>query len=276
VVKAGVGVTGWSAGDRAALEPAIYCYHCEYCRSGRYNICANLRFLSNNGYPGFFREFVNLPVESLFAIPPRLSMEHATLVEPLAVALHSMQFAAMKPGETAAVFGGGPIGLLTIACLKVAGAGRIFAVEPVAHRRDMAMHMGADAALNPDEIDTAQQIVSETGGRGVDCSFDCAAKEHTMNWGIRAARNGGRVILTGIHSEVMAPLEVSPMRRKEIAIFAVRRSNDEMPRAIDLLLERTAWFAPLVTHTRPLDQIAAAFTLAETYADGVGKLVIAR
>ena len=95
-----------------------------------------------------------------------------------------------------------------------------------------------------------------------------------MNWGIRAARNGGRVILTGIHSEVMAPLEVSPMRRKEIAIFAVRRSNDEMPAAIDLLLERTAWFAPLVTHTRPLDQIAAAFTLAETYADGVGKLVI--
>jgi L-iditol 2-dehydrogenase len=274
VEKTGPGVTGWSAGDRAALEPAVYCYHCEYCRSGRYNICANLRFLSNNGFPGFFREFVNLPVENLFAIPPHLSMEHATLVEPLAVALHSMQFAAIKPGETAVVFGTGPIGLLTIACLKVAGAGRIFAVEPVRHRGEMAIHMGADAILNPDEVDTAKQIVAETGGRGVDCAFDCVAKEHTMNWGIRACRNGGRLILTGIHSEVMAPLEVSPMRRKEVPIFAVRRSNDEMPAAINLLLERTAWFAPLVTHTRRLDQIAEAFTLAETYEDGVGKLVV--
>src|SRR6266508_1402833 len=62
VVKTGAGVTGWSPGDRAALEPAIYCYHCEFCRTGHHNVCANLRFMSNPGIPGFFREFVNLPV----------------------------------------------------------------------------------------------------------------------------------------------------------------------------------------------------------------------
>ena len=65
VVAAGAGVTGWAPGDRAALEPAVYCYHCDYCRSGRYNICANIRFLSNPGIPGFFREFVNLPPGNL-------------------------------------------------------------------------------------------------------------------------------------------------------------------------------------------------------------------
>src|SRR5689334_21564402 len=100
VVKTGKGVTGWAPGDRAALEPAIYCYHCEFCRSGRYNICENIRFLSNPGYPGFFRQFVNLPVENLFAMPAHVSMELATLVEPLAVALHSMQFAAIQPDHT--------------------------------------------------------------------------------------------------------------------------------------------------------------------------------
>ena len=138
VVATGAGVTGWSPGDRAALEPALYCYHCEYCRSGRHNICQNIRFLSTPGHPGFFSEFVDLPAANLLGIPKDMPMAIATLVEPLAVALHSMRFAAMGMGETAAVFGAGPIGLLTVACLRAAGASRIWVVEPVAHRREMA------------------------------------------------------------------------------------------------------------------------------------------
>src|SRR5437763_16378558 len=113
VVKTGAGVTGWAVGDRAACEPALYCYHCEFCRSGHHNICANIRFLSNPGIPGFFREFVNLPADNLLAIPPAMSVEMATIVEPLAVALHSLKFACVQPGETVAVIGAGPIGLLT-------------------------------------------------------------------------------------------------------------------------------------------------------------------
>lgn len=274
VVKTGAGVTGWSRGDRAALEPSLFCYHCEFCRSGHHNICANIRFLSTPGLPGFFREFVNLPVSNLLAIPANLSLELATLVEPLAIAMHSLKFAAIQPGETVAVFGAGPIGLLTVACLKVAGAGRIWAVDPVPHRREMAKHIGADEALDPTDLDVARQIQADTAGRGVDCAIDCAAKEHTTNWAIRAARHGGRVVLTGIHSAVMVPFEVSPMRRKELAIFNVRRSNDESHAALDLLLERVAWFAPVVTHTRPLSRIAEAFSMNERYADGVGKMVI--
>jgi L-iditol 2-dehydrogenase len=274
VVKTGAGVTGWHPGDRAALEPAIYCYHCEFCRSGHHNVCSQIRFLSNPGIPGFFREFVNLPVVNLLAIPPEMSLELATLVEPLAVAMHSLKFAAIQPGETAAVIGAGPIGLLTIASLKAAGAGRIWAIEPLAHRRAFAMHMGADVALDPNECDEARQIYADTGGRGVDCAIDCTAREGTTNVAIRAARNRGRVVLTGIHSAAMVPFEVSPMRRKELSIFNVRRSCDESPAALVMLAERLSWFAPLLTHSRPLDRIAEAFTLTENYADGVGKMVI--
>jgi L-iditol 2-dehydrogenase len=274
VVKTGAGVTGWSPGDRAALEPAVYCYHCEFCRSGRHNICANVRFLSTPGVPGFFRERVNLPAGNLVAIPQSLSLEMATLVEPLAIALHSLKFVEPQPGDTVAVFGAGPIGLVTIAALKTAGAGRIFAVEPLAHRRELALHLGADEVIDPCQIDAAKEIVSATGGRGVDCAVDCAAKEHTTNWAIRAARNGGRIVLTGIHSGVLVPFEVSPMRRKELAIFNVRRSNHDSHRALDLLIQRAAWFAPIVTHKRPLEEIAGAFRVAGQYADGVGKLVI--
>src|SRR5580704_4073026 len=168
VVKCGSGVTGWSPGDRAALEPALFCYHCEFCRTGHFNVCANIRFLSTPGYPGFFREFVNLPSANLLAIPKEMSMEVATLAEPLAVALHSMKFAAIDADDTVAVFGAGAIGLLTIACAKIAGAARIWAVDPVAHRRDLAVQMGADVTL--DARDAVRQIQTDTGGRGVDCA----------------------------------------------------------------------------------------------------------
>jgi len=274
VVETGAGVTGWSPGDRAALEPALYCYHCEFCRAGKHNLCANLTFLSNPGHPGFFREFVDLPPTNLLAIPPNLPFELATMVEPLAVALHSMHFAAVQPGETVALFGAGPIGLLTLASLIVAGAGRIWVVEPVKHRRALALEMGAEAALDPTAIDVVRQIESETAGRGVDCAIDCAAKEHTTNLAIQAARNGGRVVLTGIHSASFVPFEVSPMRRKELAIFNVRRSNHESEDALGLLVDHIDWFAPLATHSRPLTDIADAFRIVENYADGVGKMVI--
>jgi len=274
VEKVGAGVTGWSAGDRAALEPAIYCYHCEFCRRGRHNVCANIRFLSTVGHPGFFREFVNLPVANVLAIPPGISAPMGTLVEPLAVALHSMRFAAIQPGDTVAVLGAGPIGLLTIACLKAAGAGRIWSVDPVGHRRELARHMGADVALNPAEGDVVRQIQADTANRGVDCAMDCAAKEQTINQAIHAARNAGRVVLTGIHSEAVVGFEVSPMRRKELAIFNVRRSLHESEAALEMLVEKPEFFEPLLTHTRPLAKIAEAFAITESYSDGVGKMVI--
>src|SRR5574340_633101 len=92
VLKTGPGVTGWQPGDRAAFEPAIYCYHCEHCLTGHHNVCANLRFMSTPGDPGFFREAANIPVFSLQAIPPSLPLRDATLIEPLSVVLHSMTF----------------------------------------------------------------------------------------------------------------------------------------------------------------------------------------
>jgi len=274
VVRLGEGTSGWVEGDRAALEPAIYCYHCEFCRTGHHNICANIRFLSTPGDPGFFREYVNLPARNLLGIPKTLSFDHATIVEPLAVALHSMAFTDLRPGDDVAVIGAGPIGLLTVACLKLAGAGRIWAIEPAPHRREMAMQMGATVAIDPSAVDPAQHILGDTGQRGVDVAIDCAAKKHTTNWAIRAVRNGGRVLLTGIHSDVLVPMEVSPMRRKELAIFNVRRSNHESEQALDMLVQHAELFAPLVTHARPMERIAEAFSIAEHYADGVGKLVV--
>jgi L-iditol 2-dehydrogenase len=273
VVEAiGEGVTGWQPGDRAALEPALYCYHCEACRSGHHNICHNIRFLSNPGQPGFFRQYVDLPPENLLGIPDGLSLEEATMVEPLAVALHSMKFAAVGIGETVAVFGAGPIGLFTIACLKAAGAKYVYCVEPVKERRHMAWRVGADDAL--DVPNAAAHIVSDTGGRGVDCAIDCAARGRSTNEAIHAARNGGRVVLTGIHSEAAVLFETSPMRRKELTVFNVRRSNHESAVALELLADRIRTLGGLITHTCGMDQIGEAFELTAKYEDGVVKMIV--
>jgi L-iditol 2-dehydrogenase len=274
VVQAGPGVSGWAAGDRAILEPAIYCYHCEFCRSGRHNVCLNLRFLSAAPDPGFFREFVNLPVRNVLPLPSELSFQEGTVAEPLAVILHSMKFVTLQFGETAAVFGAGPIGLMTALLLKLSGASRIWAVEPVAERRELARKMGADAAIDPVAVDPVRQILADTGGRGVDVAIDCAAKSDTTNQCLEAVRNAGRVVVTGIHAGSHFPLDFSPMRRKELTLFNVRRSNHESEAAVELLRAERTRFTPMLTHELPLAEIQQAFSKLERYEDGMGKVVI--
>src|SRR5919112_1307776 len=82
VLKTGAGVSGWSRGDRAMLEPAVYCYHCEFCRSGRHNVCSNLRFFSTAPDPGFFRDVVNMPAHNLLPLPSDIGWDLGTLFEP--------------------------------------------------------------------------------------------------------------------------------------------------------------------------------------------------
>jgi L-iditol 2-dehydrogenase len=273
VTRTGAGVSGWSPGDLVACEPAIFCYHCELCQAGRHNLCTAMRFLSTPGHPGFFRETVNLPAENVLPLPRGLAASDGALVEPLAVALHSLKLAPPTVGESAVVFGAGPIGLLTVAVLRLAGAGRIFVVEPLAHRRALAATLGADAAVDPAQ-DAVAAILADTRGRGVDLVLDCAAKADTANDCLRVARPGGRVVYTGIGTELRVPMDVHTWRRKELAVWQVRRSNREGHAAIDLLARHQRLFGPVVTHSRSLEEIGKAFALCESYADGVGKLVV--
>src|SRR5260370_400959 len=193
------------------------------------------------------------------------------MVEPLAVALHSMQFAGPQPGETAVVFGAGPIGLLTIAVLKLAGVTRIWAVEPVAARRALALALGADAAIDPGAVDPVREILHDTAHRGVDMAIDCAARTDSINQCIHAVRNAGRVVVTGIPSEDHIQLAFHMLRRKEAAFYSVRRSNHDSGAALRLLAAEARRFVALLTTHRPLAEVQPPFQFSERYAHGVGK-----
>jgi L-iditol 2-dehydrogenase len=274
VLRCGVGAGGWERGDTVALEPAVYCYHCEFCRSGHHNVCAKIRFLSSTSDPGFFRDVVNLPAANVLPLPPSVGVNEGTLHEPLAVVLHSMALAKPQLGETAMVMGAGPIGLLTIAVLKLSGVRRLWAVEPLARRRELARAVGADVLIDPRAVDPVSVIMNDTGRRGVDLAIDCAAREDTVNQCLHASCNAGRVIVTGIPSEVRVPLEFHTLRRKELAFFTVRRSNHDSETALRLLAEHPRLFAPIVTHTRPLGDIQSAFDMLEGAGHEAGKVVL--
>ena len=274
VTALGDGVSGWAVGDKAFLEPAIYCYHCPMCLTGRHNLCDNIRFLSAGADPGYFRDIVSIPAGCLVPIPDGVSMAEGTLFEPLAVALHSLQFADLRPGTTAAVFGAGPIGALTVAVLKLHGVRRVFAVDPVKHRRELAQAMGADAVIDPSAIDPSREILKATAGRGVDTVLDCVTRDGSLDHACIAVARGGRVVATGIPSEAKPIIHFHELRRKEAPLFNVRRSNHETHLAIELLRDHTKLLGPVVTHQTPFDSIQKAFAQLEAYEDGVGKSVI--
>lgn len=272
IEKIGTGVTGWSAGDKVMCEPAKYCYHCEFCMTGHHNVCADMEFLSSPETPGFFREYVTLPDRNLLPVPQGMSMEHATLFEPMSIIYHSMKFAQVAPGEDVVIFGAGPIGLLTLVVAKVRGARRVWVIEPIEYRREIAKSLGADAVLHPDGA--KQQILADTGKRGADVVIDCASKDDTLNDSLDLARNAGRVVITGVPSGLQVPLRFHTLRRKELYFYSVRRSNHEAPEGVELMKARPDLLAAMVTHVRPLDQIQGAFEMLENYEDGASKIVL--
>jgi L-iditol 2-dehydrogenase len=271
VAAVGAGVRGFSVGDRVALEPSITCGRCEFCRAGRHNNCASSVFMGSPQMFGLFREYAVIPEANAVAIPDSMSFTEATLIEPVAVILHVLELAPVRVGETVAVMGAGPIGLLTAALARVSGASKVFVADRVAHRLRMAESMGADVAVETPRLQ--QAILDHTRGRGVDIVFDAAAKLETIHGAFFAARPGGRVVLIGIPGEPHLPLDLNLALAKELSLQTIKRSNHNAHGAIDLLKSGRIP-AGLVTHEPPLDATPGAFETLAAYADGVGKVVI--
>jgi L-iditol 2-dehydrogenase len=257
-----------------ALEPPVYCYHCEPCLEGRHNLCLNGGFHSSPDLDGFFCERVNLPARNLLALPANLDTAMAALWEPVSIAHHAFRFVLPQAGETAVVFGAGPIGLCAVALLKISGAARVWCSEPVAHRRELARRAGADATLDPRVDDVARIIASETQGRGVDMAIDCASRDDTLNQAIFCARVAGRVASIGIPAELRVPVELHVIRRKELQLITTRRANHNGAASVAVLATHQARFAPMLTHRVPFSGAQAAFEMLEHYADGVGKILL--
>ena len=273
VVAVGAGVSTHFPGERVAVEPSVTCGHCEYCLNGRPNNCPACVFMGSPESPGFFREYAIVPARNAEHFPDRLSWREGTLIEPVAVLAHVLELVHIRVGDTVAVLGAGPIGLLTVTMARLSGATTVIAAEKVAHSLRMAGQCGAGVLIDASSQDIADSILQATGGRGADIVFDAAGSEATINAGIRAARPGGRFVLIGIPSEKQLVVDIHAAMAKEVGITTIKRSNHRGAEAMALLASGCIP-TNIITHLLPLERTPEAFELLAGYRDGVGKLVI--
>ena len=252
---AGVIAEGPRAGQRVAIDPAIPCQTCRACRDGYRNLCYRLKFSGHGDTDGMMREFMAWPTTALHPLPDRVSDADGAMLEPLGVAIHSVDLGHLPFGGTASVIGCGPIGLLLIEVLKVAGASSVLAVEPLAHRREAAERLGADEVIDPASFDEALRV-------GVDVAFEAAGNNEGVELAMASVRPGGRVVLAGIPGDDVISFGASLARRKGLTIAMVRRMNEVYPRAISLAERGVVDLGSVVTSRTGLGEIPAAFGAA--------------
>jgi L-iditol 2-dehydrogenase len=276
---AGVIEAGPRAGERVAIDPAIPCGVCRACRSGYRNLCPQIRFSGHGRTDGMMREFMSWPAELLHPLPGELSDADGAVLEPLGVALHAYDLGHLPLGGTAAVIGCGPIGLLMIQILRVAGAESVVAADPLPHRREAAAKAGADRVADPAPLlrpapagtqdpGSGSAVVSEPpalrelAGDGVDAAFEIAGTNDAVRLAMDVTRPGGRVVLAGIPGDDLTTFRASVARRKGLTVAMVRRMNEAYPRAISMAARGRVDLGSLVSHRVPLAEISSAFTAA--------------
>ncbi len=274
IADVGEGVQGLAIGQLVAVDPAIPCRQCEICQRGHPNLCPHVRFCGTPPIDGVFAEYTVMPAENCFPLPPELGPVEGALLEPLGIAIQSVDLGHLRPGETVAVLGAGPIGLLIAAVARASGASQVYVTEPLAHRRQFSVGYAADAALDPDETDVVAEIMRLTGGRGVDVAFEAAGARDTTQQAAAMARIGGKVIVAGISADDTIVLNASTVRHKGLIIKLVRRMKHTYPRAIRLVQAGSVDVKPLTTHQFSLERIVEAFDLVAAYDDGVLRAVI--
>ncbi|MBN2392251.1 MAG: alcohol dehydrogenase catalytic domain-containing protein [Anaerolineae bacterium] len=261
-------------GQLVAVEPAISCGVCEFCQHGHPNICPNVRFCGTPPIDGVFAEYAVMPAENCFPLPEGFSPNDGALLEPLGIAIHTVDLAHLKVGQTIAILGAGPVGLMTAAVAKAAGAGMIYMTEPLAHRRQFALEYAAGAVFDPETEDVVAAIMRATDGRGVDVAFEAAGAAETPDQAARVTCPGGKVVVVGIPSDDTMTMNASTVRRKGLTIKLVRRMKHTYPRAIRMVSKSIVDIKPLATHHFPLDRIVEAFELVAGYKDGVLRAMI--
>jgi L-iditol 2-dehydrogenase len=258
-------------GTRVAVDPAIPCEKCEFCEQGHPNLCPNVRFCGVYPVHGSLCEQIIMPARCCFPIPDVMSDGEASLLEPLGVAIHTLDFANIHVGNSVAILGAGPIGLLILRMAKLAGAGPVYISDKYEWRLKMAEKWGG-IAVAPEEV--LHRVDRETHKRGVDVAIEAAWGNETIAQAAEIVRIGGRVVLVGIPSEDHLGMKHSTARRKGLTIALIRRMKHTYQRAIPLVEHGKIDVNPLISHRLPLARAAEAFALNTAYKDGVLKILI--
>jgi len=254
VIEVGPNVTHVKAGDRVCIEPILSCGTCPSCKKGHYNTCDSLGFVGLSGGHGGFAEYSVVPSHMVHKIPDNMTLEQAALVEPAAVAVHAVRQSGLRLGDTVAVFGTGPIGLLVIQAARAAGASTIIAVEVSPERQAFAKQVGANHVLNPLEQDAVAVIKELTGGVGVDVAFEVAGIQPTIEMAVSATKTEGNVVNVSIW-EKPASLPLNQFVLSEKKMTSIIAYRNIFPQVIQLIANGQIKALDLVTKRIGLDDV---------------------
>lgn len=221
--------------------------------------------------PGLLREYATVPERNAEPVPDSFSYTQASLIEPAAVIMHMLELVQIHAGDTVAILGAGPIGLLAAAAARHCAASEVLVADKLPHRIRMAAQVGATAAVPITEF--CDLVADKTGGRGVDLAIDAAGAAETINTALGAARPGGVFVLIGIPDHVPVGVDLFSAMAKEIRIQPLKRSNHRSQAAIALLASGAIPEA-IVTHRVAVERAPEAFQILAEYRDGIGKLAI--
>ncbi len=234
VVAVGEGVRALQPGARVATNSIAACGHCRPCLAGERAICEHRRILGMDA-PGAYAEYVVWPEDSLPLLPDALSYEAGSLAEPLAVALHAVNMAGIKPGDAVLVAGAGPIGVLTHLLARIAGAGTIIVSDLHADRLGSARALGADVVVDASAADPVAVARRLTGGSGVDVAFEAVGAGVTARQTIDAVRNAGTVVWLGNSANLIEVGMQAVVTRNLTIRGSYAMTGDEFERALSLL-----------------------------------------
>jgi len=260
---------GLSKGTLVAVDPNHACGKCEQCRGGYANLCPNVAFIGAPPHDGAMTERLWVPRHQIVPLPSELTPTDAVMLEPLGVAIHAVDLAKPRLLEQVTVLGSGPIGLLIMQVLRVAGAGQVFAIDPQAHRREMAARLGA--VRTAESLPALQDAI---GAAGTTLVIEATNAPEGFRDAVRATRIGGRIVLVGIPDGDEYLLPASEARRRGLKIKFARRMGDVYSRAIHLVRHRMVDVASLVTRQFDLADAPEAFRLHAENAPGMVKSLI--
>lgn len=256
VVAVGPGVSGLSEGDFVGVDPNISCNQCRWCRSGARNLCPDL-YPVGISVDGSCAEFVAVPRDVTYRLPDSLDPAVGALVEPLSCVLHGVDRTPDWGSARTVVFGAGAIGLITIAVARHLGAGPISVVEPMKIRRDLALKMGAEAAV--------ADVADLPDGPGVDIAVDASGHPTAIQNAIDILGRRGRLLQMGVaHEDVAVALSPYQVFAKELSIIGSQSLADAYPAAAELMVDLAELLRPLVTDSLPLSEYAEAVRRASS------------
>lgn len=274
IIKVGERVTGFKKGDLVVVEPNLYCGSCYYCRRAMKMFCENWGALGLT-QDGGFEEQVAVPVKSLIRMEGGLDYRIAAFTEPVACAIHGQEKIKLRSGESLAIFGAGPMGLIHLQLARLKGATPIVVFDVDENRLGKAQDMGADAVINPLREDLRKIVDKYTMGRGFDNVIEASGNSKAFTDAINILSPFGEMLVFGAAPEE-AEVKIKPflIYRRELKITGSFANPYTMDQALNMLRRNLIDARSLISHILGIEEVERGIRILMERAEPVYKILI--